>query len=762
MMNKLAQLLTFLAAMNLAVPAAIPNAVAALSESDLATQPLYNLFKNPGFENGAAQVSSTVTPSVAPTYKSTGNAGLSWNSTSAAQYLYSTSYTIPNGWKGMAGVVSCEFKVPSGTFTGTLVANDGTTDLGTPLAIANSATGFVRTTFPFSFPTSGTVRWKIASVASNEPAVYIDNCVITKAEGFNLASISQAQALGKHVYDVSAQGWQMTANGTYANFSANASIPTPTTYGSVATVPGTKIPAMVLPSGGPGTYTLTYRGMAYTSTNQGVMCRWHDGTTAGDNTGGYVGNPTSGNASLAIIQSSFYYSTPPAANTTFQIQCRTVTGLSSTLYLSNVTTGELNSFEMTYTPSGSAAVYKPEVYNWRVDANISGANASLGTSNVTSYTGIESGSWTLTNNSGSGVVNAMIACSSTNPATGTTCSSGNESFGITFTPPTGFSGDVRACAHFSHIFSASSASALVRTGFQVVKTGNSDQTISQEGKSRILSGGAYGSSNSTAGYHPYQLCGTFTLSPGANTLRVMYEQAAASLSSSSVQADQESGTGQPDIHWEVYPINAGVPPVLIGGTPTIQKFTSGSGTYTTPVGVRYLRVRMVGGGAAGATNALGSGAAGSDTTFGTSLLTAKGGSGGASTQGGAGGVAGTINSPAVALLNVPGGSGGGAILAGAADGTPGGVGGNSCFGGGGYTIKNGTGGAGATNTGGGGGGGGGTSSAWSGSGGGAGNCIEAVITNPSSSYSYSVGAGGTGAGTGGSGAAGAIYVEENY
>ena len=31
--------------------------------------------------------------------------------------------------------------------------------------------------------------------------------------------------------------------------------------------------------------------------------------------------------------------------------------------------------------------------------------------------------------------------------------------------------------------------------------------------------------------------------------------------------------------------------------PTVQKFTSGTGTYTTPANVKYIRVRMVGGGA---------------------------------------------------------------------------------------------------------------------------------------------------------------------
>jgi hypothetical protein len=40
-----------------------------------------------------------------------------------------------------------------------------------------------------------------------------------------------------------------------------------------------------------------------------------------------------------------------------------------------------------------------------------------------------------------------------------------------------------------------------------------------------------------------------------------------------------------------------MPKTSVLQTPTQQVFTSGSGTYTTPSGVRYIRVRMVGGGA---------------------------------------------------------------------------------------------------------------------------------------------------------------------
>ena len=67
--------------------------------------------------------------------------------------------------------------------------------------------------------------------------------------------------------------------------------------------------------------------------------------------------------------------------------------------------------------------------------------------------------------------------------------------------------------------------------------------------------------------------------------------------------------------------------------PTVQKFTSGSGTYTTPSGVTWIEVEMVGGGGGGSGSALDSGTAGNggsggNTTFGTSLLNAGGGSGG--------------------------------------------------------------------------------------------------------------------------------------
>lgn len=209
-------------------------------------------------------------------------------------------------------------------------------------------------------------------------------------------------------------------------------------------------------------------------------------------------------------------------------------------------------------------------------------------------------------------------------------------------------------------------------------------------------------------------------------------------------------------------------------SPTVQRFTSGSGTYTTPTGVRWIRVRMVGGGGGGAGGsstgaANNSATAGGATTFGTSLLTANGGGGGGYAASPAGGTV-VVNSPAVALVAVQGSSGAGGMRD-VIYPIPG-VGGGGFFNGGGSASIGSVGGAAIANTGGGGGGGAGSSGSAtgtsSGTGAGAGGYIDAIIVSPSATYSYSVGTGGAASaviGSGlaaGAGASGIIIVEEYY
>lgn len=221
-------------------------------------------------------------------------------------------------------------------------------------------------------------------------------------------------------------------------------------------------------------------------------------------------------------------------------------------------------------------------------------------------------------------------------------------------------------------------------------------------------------------------------------------------------------------NWKAIPYSANLP--------TVQKFISGVGTYTTPANVAYIQVRMVGGGggAAGsstaATNNAASGTAGTNSTFGSTLLASIGGGGGSqgASTGGNGGTV-TVNGPAIDLGSFGGGNGEGgnttttANYAASASGAP------TPFGGQGSAGRPGAAGSNAvTNTGSGAGAAGSPLSGITGGGGGAAGYVNVLILNPSSTYSYVIGSGGGGGGggtsgfAGGSGGDGIIIVTEYY
>jgi hypothetical protein len=211
---------------------------------------------------------------------------------------------------------------------------------------------------------------------------------------------------------------------------------------------------------------------------------------------------------------------------------------------------------------------------WRVDANIGGANPSLGTGNVSSYTEITNGSLALVNNSGPGVIPAQIPCSGNNPPTGLTCSAGNESVGVSFNLPA--AGSVTACATFFHEIGAAPASS-VSSEFQIVETPNNAQTILQEAKSFTQT---YHNITGSIGV-PHKACGTFSFtSSGQKTLRLMYKQAVVGSPNYSFINFSK---------WEVYPFNTYQPaPLLIGsvisgssGIERVERATIAGSTIAT-------------------------------------------------------------------------------------------------------------------------------------------------------------------------------------
>jgi hypothetical protein len=305
----------------------------------------------------------------------------------------------------------------------------------------------------------------------------------------------------------------------------------------------------------PGRYVISVVGAMGKTFSVGGYCQYR--LTDGTNTSAFVSAAYGVSAVTQIPswQAELTYTT----SATREINIQVAQDVAGDCYAPAAATLGPITIYVTRFPTREEQVLRPDQVAWRVDANIGGANPSLGLGNVSSYTEITNGSLDLVNNSGPGVIPAQIPCSGTNPPTGLTCSAGNESVGVSFNLPA--AGDVLACVSFSHEIQAGSGS--VAAWFQVVETPNNAQTILQEGGARVQS---FYSMNASVAF-PHRVCGTLRFSSaGQKTIRLMYEQVInGSPNVSVIVADRNTSFGQRDIKWEVYPLNTYQPaPLLIG------------------------------------------------------------------------------------------------------------------------------------------------------------------------------------------------------
>ena len=524
-----------------------------------------NLLVNAGFENGKYgwTASGGATATVNTTAKLQGSYGYDWNSNGAAQTLLSQSITIPEHLKGKSGLAFCSIKTVSGSATHTLTVNDGTNDLVTAQSITTTTSAAPRSSVNFIFPTSGTIRLKLASVAADEPEIYIDACYL--GEATNVQQVSQATVYGG-LEQLSASGctyaqstssgftdYENLGNGTGCNdwFGIGG-----TTAGGISNSSANTLQA-VAPSMPPGRYLVMLTGRFVASSSNSCYFRFSDGLQefgmlhAFSSTGSITNGPLTG-----FVE----YTT--TANRTFTV--KSSDNSSVTCSLLNDTAGAENLQWYFYRfPTASETVYRPDLYNWRVDANISGANVLLGTSDVSSYTGMTNASLTLANNTGRGVITAQIPCSSTNSPTGTTCAVGDESVGVSFTLPA--AGDVMACVQFSHLYDTNEEDGMF--AFEIVETPSNAQTITQEGKEKVSFGFDLGiDAPINDAVTPVKVCSPFSFSSaGQKTLRLFYEQDVSGITASNILADALATVGQRQVHWEVYPINQAIPaPILVG------------------------------------------------------------------------------------------------------------------------------------------------------------------------------------------------------
>lgn len=513
-------------------------------------------------------------------YIEPGVAGGCFDTAVAAQTLTGSAVTVNStgGLAGRNGVVSCAFRAASGTATHTLTAYDGTNNLVTPQTITSSSTIWQRTSVNFIFPASGTVQLKLAGVAADEPVLYIDDCFMGLAEGFNLQNVSQASLVGTAFYPITAScNWARTS-ATLGAPSTTAACPGPTIETNVG--PGTiqttdnDLPQFTVNNLPPGTYWVSFDGTAFiaTAAQEGAFAI-NDGTT----TFGQTGHQWVVAGSHFHVEGAVTYTA--TANQTFKLFWSSGANAAT---VSASSTNENLHFTIMRFPNATDLAYRPELMNWSVDASITGALVSLGTGNTASYSELTNASLALVNNTGNGanVLTAQIACASGTASSGLNCGGVNESIGVAFTVP--MAGDVQVCADFMHESDVGAAGGAggIDAVFEIIQTTNSSSAIVREGQSRLDS---YNEMTASSGNrqltgNSMHVCGTFPVTAaGQATFRLAFEQLiSGTVTASGVRANAEAAVGQRDIHWTARPVNQNViAPVLVG-----EQVVSKSANYT--------------------------------------------------------------------------------------------------------------------------------------------------------------------------------------
>jgi hypothetical protein len=378
-----------------------------LPETDKAILMSSNIVNNPGFESGTAGwTASGGTFTADATAKGLGGLGGNWNSSAAAQTLRSKLMPIPNGFKGKNAVVSCAIKTVSGASTHKLQAFDGT-NVVAEVPSTYSTTSFARTTINFVAPSSGSIAVQLTSVAADEPAIYVDDCTISLADGFNLSQINQASLVGTLTYAAATNCQWNTTSSSYATFAADTDCSTPTVTGIIS-APATKVPGFVISNLSPGHYLIMAKGaFAKTGGASEVITgfRMTDGTT----TFGEQGQTGGASSSMGFPNwQSGYEATTAQSNVNFTFQAKT-SGNTASIAADSSSGYPGLEFEIYRFPTESETAYRADLgpSSWSgyhgSDCQWSRASASFG-----NMTADASCTFTESSNANFGVVTSAL------------------------------------------------------------------------------------------------------------------------------------------------------------------------------------------------------------------------------------------------------------------------------------------------------------------------------------------------------------------
>lgn len=490
------------------------------------------LNENFGFEDGATGwTASGGTFAITSTAADVGfglNAA-SWTPSALNQTLSYSALTLPAGLYGKVCSISWYYKGADANYV--FEVTDGTNTLATSSATSTQSIYSAKQALYFTCPASGSVIPRVRAISASPAQIFVDDFKIGQETLFEVSSAEQVA----DAFIAGTASCNLTRTNTaFGPFGAQAACPGPTVVRGNVSTADTDLPRFTVSNLVPGTYRVTMTASAFNNSGaQSYGLAINDGT----DTRGQIHSQGSTSQAFTIV-AVFSYSTFQSSKT-FEIYAAD-TGATVTL-TNAVATGKIN-FLLEKFPVNSEQAISIDKTGWRIDANIGGANASLGSSSVTSYSPILDAGLDMVLASGSAT--AEIPCASGTASTGLTCTAANESIGIAFTPPTAGSYDV--CMTFPHYIQTNSSATLI-AAWQLAETSNTATTIIQEGGERTNSGMAPGVGTNL--YIPVKVCGNFNFSDTSKrTIRLMYElDAGATITDNHVRIDRNASTGQRDL-----------------------------------------------------------------------------------------------------------------------------------------------------------------------------------------------------------------------
>jgi len=441
-----------------------------------------------------------------------------------------------------------QFQVVDGSAN--ILAQTGTSTDGTPFPAGST---WQKMTLVFTCPTgTTTVFLRLKSLVADPALILLDNAHLGSDP--TTSEIAQAELVAHAYYaDTTSCNWNRT-NAALGEFGTTAACPSITVVSSTYPVDTTDndLPDIDFDMLPPGSYkiTATFSGEITLVASSGGSYGISDGSSFRGVISSRNGSETTPGIRQYTVIANYVYTTSGARN--FRIVGAADSGQTIRLYNEGSAS---QTRQLTWTieryPLGTDKAITLDAADWYVDANIGGANISLGSSNQTSYISLSNGSLDLVLNSGS--QSAQITCSSTNPPTGLTCAAGSENPGIAVTIPR--VGTYEVCFDIAH-YSSTDAAGFVNAAFQVVRTSCTDDTsIEAEGGVRLQSSVEDSTGVALNGSNPQHVCGYFNeTTVGQKCYRLFFEQqVAATVSTNVILADRNATIGQRDIHVTVRP-----------------------------------------------------------------------------------------------------------------------------------------------------------------------------------------------------------------